>query len=332
MKNNKSITIKDIAKLTGFSAQTVSRVINNDPKVKANTKDLILKVVNEMGYKPNLYAKSLVGKRNKNIVILLKRKIGHKATIWTNTLVNEIILSNKDKNTSIFVEQYYNDEDLDKSILNTTSMFIDGAIIFYEEKDDKRISLLKKSNIPFVIFGKGYDNDNIYVGNDDFNSSFKATEYLFSKKLENIVFVSADPTPMNEERVRGVQEAYIKNNKNIDNLKIIRKVNTSDDIRNAIYQFKDNLPQCFFINGDEKAIIAIKTLHDLGIKVPDQVKIMGFDDLAISKYIIPSLTTISLDYKKLSEKLLFKLFRIIDNKTEISEEISSRLAIRESTN
>lgn len=332
MKNNKSITIKDIAKLTGFSAQTVSRVINNDPKVKANTKDLILKVVNEMGYKPNLYAKSLVGKRNKNIVILLKRKIGHKATIWTNTLVNEIILSNKDKNTSIFVEQYYNDEDLDKSILNTTSMFIDGAIIFYEEKDDKRISLLKKSNIPFVIFGKGYDNNNIYVGNDDFNSSFKATEYLFSKKLENIVFVSADPTPMNEERVRGVQEAYIKNNKNIDNLKIIRKVNTSDDIRNAIYQFKDNLPQCFFINGDEKAIIAIKTLHDLGIKVPDQVKIMGFDDLAISKYIIPSLTTISLDYKKLSEKLLFKLFRIIDNKTEVSEEISSRLAIRESTN
>lgn len=332
MKNNKSITIKDIAKLTGFSAQTVSRVINNDPKVKANTKDLILKVVNEMGYKPNLYAKSLVGKRNKNIVILLKRKIGHKATIWTNTLVNEIILSNKDKNTSIFVEQYYNDEDLDKSILNTTSMFIDGAIIFYEEKDDKRISLLKKSNIPFVIFGKGYGNNNIYVGNDDFNSSFKAAEYLFSKKLENIVFVSADPTPMNEERVRGVQEAYIKNNKNIDNLKIIRKVNTSDDIRNAIYQFKDNLPQCFFINGDEKAIIAIKTLHDLGVKVPDQVKIMGFDDLAISKYIIPSLTTISLDYKKLSEKLLFKLFRIIDNKTEVSEEISSRLAIRESTN
>lgn len=328
---SKNITIKDIAKISGFSTQTISRVINNDNKVKSTTKESILKIINEFGYKPNFYAKSLVGKKNKNIVILLKRKRGHKATIWTNTLVNEIILSNKDKNTSIYVEQYYDDYNLDKSLLNTTSNFIDGAIIFYEEENDKRISLLKENNIPFIIFGKSYNDDNIYIGSDDFNSTLKATEYLFSKNIEEIVFISADPTPMNEDRIKGVKKAYIKNNKNIEKLDIVRYINTSENIENAIYKYKDRLPQCFFVNGDEKAIIAIKILYDLGINVPNDVKVMGIDNLAISKYTIPSLTTISLDYKKISELLLLKLFRIIDKFVENSEEIQCELIIREST-
>lgn len=64
----------------------------------------------------------------------MKRKSGHKATIWTNTLVNEIILKNTRSDISILVEQYYTDEELEKSLINKSSMFIDGVILFYEEK------------------------------------------------------------------------------------------------------------------------------------------------------------------------------------------------------
>ncbi len=327
----KNITIKDVAKISGYSTQTISRVINNDPKVKSETREKVLKVIEECGYKPNFYAKSLVSKKNKNILILLKRKSGHKATIWTNTLVNEIILKNTRSDISILVEQYYKDEELEKSLISKTSTFIDGAIIFYEEKDDKRIKLLEKNKIPFIIFGKSYDEKNIYVSNDDFNSSFEATNYLLEKKLERIVFVSADSTPMNEQRVDGVVEAYKKNQIDENLLKIERGINTSQDIKEIVKKYADNLPQCFFVSGDEKAIVLMRELFNIGIKVPEDVKVMGFDNLPLSQYTIPSLTTVSMNYKELAEKLLNKLLNIMDNKTEISEEIESKLIIREST-
>lgn len=327
----KNITIKDIANFSGYSTQTVSRVINNDTKVKEETREKILEIIEKYGYRPNLYAKSLVAKKNKNILILLKRKSGHKATIWTNTLVNEIILKNSRNDVSILVEQYYTDEELQKSLINRSSMFIDGVIIFYEEKNDKRIELLKKNNIPFVIFGKSYDEDSIYVSNDDFNSSFKATEYLLNKGIEKILFVSASASPMNEQRVNGVVEAYRKENRDINNLKIEREINTSKEIKELVKRYKDNLPECFFVNGDEKAIVLMRELFNLKINVPEDVKIMGFDNLPLSEYTIPSLTTVSLNYKELAKKLLEKLLNIMDGKKESSEEVASSLIIREST-
>lgn len=328
--NEKHVTIKDIAKVTGFSTQTVSRVVNNDSKVKESTKKIILEAISKFDYKPNLYAKALVGKRNKNILILLKRKSGSKATIWTNTLINEIIICNRNNNFSIFVEQYYDDEELKKSLISTTSSFIDGVIIFYEEEKDKRIELLKQNNIPFVIFGKSYKDENIYVSNEDFNSTYKATEYLLSQNIQDIVFVSANITPMNEERVKGITQAYADNNINLNKLNIIRHINTSQDLYNLSENFKNNLPQCFFVAGDEKAIVLIKALNDLNIKVPEDVSVMGFDNLAISQYITPALTTVSLDYKNLANKLLNKIINITEGKKEVSQEIKSELIIRDS--
>ena len=75
----------------------------------------------------------------------------------------------------------------------------------------------------------------------------------------------------------------------------------------------------------------MRELFNVGIKVPKNVKVMGFDNLPLSQYTIPSLTTVSMNYKELAEKLLTKLLNIMDNKPEISEEIESKLIIREST-
>lgn len=327
----KNITIKDIANFSGYSTQTVSRVINNDPKVKEETRKKVSEIIEKYGYRPNLYAKSLVAKKNKNILILLKRKSGHKATIWTNTLVNEIILKNTRSDISILSEQYYTDDELEKSLINKSSMFIDGVILFYEERNDKRIELLKKNNIPFIIFGKSYNEENIYVSNDDFNSSLKATEYLLEQGIKDLVFVSAGATPMNEQRVNGVIKAFEEKNIGKENLKIVRDINTSLDVKNIVKKYKNNLPECFFVNGDEKAIVLMRELFNNRIKVPQDVKVMGFDNLPLSEYMIPSLTTVSMNYKELATKLLEKLLNIMEGKEEKSEEVESTLIVREST-
>ena len=89
------------------------------------------------------------------------------------------------------------------------------------------------------------------------------------------MFVSADSTPMNEQRVNGVVEAYKKNQIDESLLQIERGINTSQDVKEIVKKYKNNLPQCFFVSGDEKAIVLIRELFNIGIKVPEDIKVMG---------------------------------------------------------
>ncbi len=326
------ITIKDVARECNVSTQTISRVINNSKNVKEATRVLVMQKIKELGYKPNLYAKNLSWKQNKNILVSVRRIKGIAATIWTNILVSEIFSCNKDKNISIFMEQYYDDEDLKNSLLNTSTTFIDGAVIFYEKENDRRIEILEKANIPFIIVGKSYHERHVYVSTDDFNTTFKGMEYLFSKNIRKTVFITANPTPLNLERKNGVLAAYRKNRINHENLTISEGHNTKE----AIYDFvqnlfkKDKLPEAFFVSGDEKAITVLKALNDLNIKIPDEVSVLGLDNIPVAEHLYPALTTLALDYNKIAVRVYEKLCNMIDGKREISEEIPCNLIERDS--
>lgn len=330
----KNITISDIAKICNVSKQTVSRVINNTGSVKESTKNKILNIIKEYDYKPNLYARNLAGPRKmKNILISVKSNLGHSASIWLNVLINKIISNNKYKNTSIIIEQYYDKNDFEKSLLNTTNSFVDGVIIFYEEKNDNRIKILKKQNIPYLIYGKSYNKSDICVGVNNESSIILATEYLFSKNLKNIVFVSAFPSPINNEREKGIKNAYKKNNINLNKLKIIKNIKNSQEVYNLtknLYE-TNNLPDAIFISGDEKAVGALKAIYDLNLKIPENISIMGFDNIPISNLLSPSLSTVNFDYDEISKIILKKILNMIDGKEEKSLFLDGELIIREST-
>ena len=328
----KNITIKDVAKECGVSTQTVSRVINESTNVNEKTRKLVEDKIRKLGYKPNLYAKNLSKRKMKNILVSVRRNKGHTATIWANILVSEIFACNKNKNVSIFMEQYYDDSELNNSLLNTSNTFIDGVIIFYEKKNDKRVSILKKENIPFIVVGKSYSDKNVYVSNDDFNSVFKATEYLFKKGIEKITFITANPTPMNIERKNGIIEAYRKNGKHIENLIIAEKMNNQKKIYSFVKEAyrKKNLPEAFFVSGDEKAIAVLKALNELNVSIPKEISVLGLDNIPISEFFYPALTTLALNYKKISERVYRKLINMMNGIKESSEEISGEIIERES--
>lgn len=135
--------------------------------------------------------------------------------MWLNGLINKIISVNKNKNVTLFIEQYYDKSDFESSILNTTNSFVDGCIIFYEEENDDRIKILKKSEIPYVIYGKAYNDKDVCVGLDNENSIIMATEFLFSRGLEKIAFISALPTPINLTRENAIIKTFKKYNKDL---------------------------------------------------------------------------------------------------------------------
>lgn len=326
-----NITIKDLAKITGVSTQTISRVVNNKPSVKKETREKVLKSIEEYGYRPNLYAKNLVNKKDKSVLILLKRSSDHLATIWTNHLVSTLIKANKHQNLNLLVEQYYSQEELENSIMNRTN-FIDGVIIFYEQEDDQRVKMLKRNKIPYVVFGKSREEESIYVSNTDYESVVEGMEYLFEKGHTNIDFISANKSPLNGERERGAVGAYEKNNISREKLRIVKGINTEEDIIKYVDESleKDNLPDALFVSGDEKAIVIMSLLNEKGIKVPSDISILGFDNIIVSKYTIPSLSTIALDYRSIADKLLEKIINMIDGKVVKSEEIKGNIIKRNS--
>ncbi len=328
----RKVTIKDVARECNVSTQTISRVINNSENVKKSTRDFVMKKIKELGYRPNLYAKNLSWKQNRNILISIRRTEGAAATIWTNSLISEIFSRNRDKNTSIFVEQYFNDEELKYSLLNTSNTFIDGVILFYEKENDERIKILENEEIPFIIVGKSYSGKHVYVSTDDFNTTLKGVEYLFEKGIRKINFITAGPSPLNMERERGVIEAFNRNGIDLKNLIINKDMNTQKNIYGLIRKICSNneLPDAFFVSGDEKAIVVLKALSDCGLKVPEDVSVLGLDNISVSEYLCPALTTIALDYRRIASCIYEKLDNMIEGFKELSEEVSCEIVERES--
>lgn len=329
-----NVTITDISNLCGVSRQTVSRVLNNSGPVKEETRKKVLEIIKKYGYKPNIYARNLAGKRrNINILLSVKANLGHSASIWLNVLINKIISMNKNKNVTLFIEQYYDKGDFETSLLNTTNSFVDGCIIFYEEENDDRIKILKRAGIPYIIYGKAYDENDVCVGIDNENSVIQATEYLFSKKMERILFISAFPTPVNLSRENAIKKAYIKNKKDINKLEIIKNVITHNQVYNITkkYYEEGKLPDVIFVSGDEKAIGALKAIYDLGIKIPQEISVMGIDNIPISALLSPSLSTIDFDYNEMALTILEKILNMIEGKEEKSQYFLGNIVVRGST-
>lgn len=334
MMSDKEFTIKDIASKTGFSTQTISRVINNSDKVKDSTRQIILEAINKYNYRPNIFARNLTGsKKHKNILISVKSHPKHNATIWLDLLINKIVLMNKDENISIFIEQYVSEADFERSLIKQTSTFIDGVIIFYEEKNDPRIELLKKQQIPYIIYGQPYNSKDTYVAIDNHNAVKLGIKYLLKKGIRKICFITADPSPVNKAREEGIIEELNKQKISLDNLTIIKHIRNYDDVYKAVINLYNNnlLPEALYISGDEKAVAALKALYDLGIKVPEDISVMGYDNIPISQYCIPALSTISFDYELIAENLLTTISNAIEHKYVSSIELPGNLVIREST-
>ena len=165
-----------------------------------------------------------------NVLISIRREKGHDATIWLNNLVNEIIVANNTPKISIFVEQFYEEKELKKSLLYTTSSFIDGAVIFNKLEKDSRISYLKNNNVPYVIFGKSSKDEDIFVASDDYNSFITGTKYLFEKGVKKIDFITGNDTFKEDDREKGIADVYKGKNINLKYFNVMRKMKNQEKI------------------------------------------------------------------------------------------------------
>ncbi len=289
-----AITIKEIAKKAGVSIATVSRALNDDPKVKPETKELVNSIAGELNYNPNLLARNFVKKTSNTIGLILPDIF--------DEFFTEII---KGVEQHCFSEGYFTMVTSSHSKRTTVEAVIDfmstglvGGIIMMAPAVSNEIKdVLSKCTIPFVVINGKKDfskTDSINI--DNYNGSFKMVEYLIEKGYKKIAHITGPKE--NEDavkRLQGFTDALKKHGLKVNKSWIVEGKFTIDsgvDCFNDIMKLKEK-PEVIFAGNDMMAIGCYNAARLNKIKIPTDIAIAGFDDIFISQYLTPRLTTIN---------------------------------------
>ena len=329
MKNNKKITIYDIARISGVSPKTVSRVINGGERVKPETYQAVMKVIDELSYVPNAYAQNLTKKETINILISVK-KMESFPLIWFQTLLDKVLQTCKEVGVNAIVEYFGEGDSIKDSIISSTGSLVDGVIVFYEGKDDSRIQYLKKNNMPFIVFGESHTDGVIYVSNNDFKAGYDLMKAVEEKGFKKMWLLMGGPSLVNKNRENGVRE-FVKEKRYDIDLEVIYGLFTIESVYDYVKEHlsTSNIPDIIFVSGDEKVQGVIRGCYEKGILIPDQLTIVGFDNIPIAKYYTPALSTIAPNDTEWAKEMIEGVLAIINGEQRESVEVSASLIRRQ---
>lgn len=310
----------DIAKKAGVSKATVSMVLNKrDQSISEETKKKILRLAEELNYIPNSLARGLSTKKTGTIGIIVPD--------ITNPFFASIARAIEDSANSLGYNVIFcnTDNEIDKEveyIKLLISKIVDGVIFIAGGESSSSVEMLKSNNIPFVLVDRYIDNYKdeygVYLLNEE--GVIKGVEYLYSKGNRNIVFVRGhENITVSNERLKGYKYAMNKYGIYDENLVFKGNFNIEGGIKatEEILNKLDNVDAIFYSN-DIMALGGMKVLLRKGFRVPEDIRIMGFDNIDISQIFEPELTTIGQPIYQMGKESCKLLINII-NEVDIKE-------------
>jgi DNA-binding LacI/PurR family transcriptional regulator len=329
----KHITIDDIAREAGVSKSTVSRVISRPNLVKEKTREQVLSIIEKYSYVPNVLAQGLAGRPTKNIGVVV------------DEFPNNFYIDMADGIDSVITANNYTFQVMssrwrpERELAGIRSMIrnrVDGILIAPVSAASPAVAELKRSGVPFVLMNcQSEDPDISFVSCDNYKGGTLLAEYFNTLDHEQIIIVSVFDHESVRDRIRGFEE-YLKtgtvritrysNAKTYqDGYDIAPLVAEGDSIRTK----KTSL----FVTNDYVAIGFITRFLEMGIAIPKQAEVAGFDDIRISTLCRIPLTTVSqsvYDMGRISAEILLEQIR--ENKTGSARYlVEPRLIVREST-
>lgn len=287
-----SVTLKDIAKQAGVSAVTVSKVVNgNDQHISQETRSKIQHIVKQMGYVPNAVAKGLKVKRSNMLGFLLPD--------ISNSFFPDVARGIEDtaKRYGFGVVMCNTDDDAQREteqIRFLTSRMVDG-IVFVRALKRSNMDQLFDSGLPIVVVDREIEIKNTSVGQifvDTQSGIRESTKLLLSRGCRQIAFISADYNAK-FDRYLGYCDALKEASIPLDPLRVYQDhydVKTGyEGMRTILGRAQIDGVVC---GNDMIAVGVLNALKEQGIKVPQQVKVVGFDDIYLSRYLSPPLTTV----------------------------------------
>lgn len=310
--------IKDVAKASGYSIGAVSKALNGYADVSEKAREKIQKVANEIGYIPSSFGQTLAKQRSFTIGIVFEEVTGSGLahpffSELLSVIKNEIEMNGYDilllgKKVGPFVNSY-----LDHCIKKG----VDGVIVLSGNIDEINYQQLVNSNIPMVLIDANNENKNT-IGTNNFTSTFNLVNYLKNLGHKKIGYIKGDLySYVGKERYDGYLEAMRENNLEINENYLYHapKYTYAEGEWIAKDIAKNNdYPTAIISVCDATAIGLMKGLAEYNINVPNDISIVGFDDIALARVVYPSLTTLSQNKEEIGKLAVSTLVHNIDNK------------------
>jgi len=297
MIGKKLRSIQDIAQIAGVSKSTVSRALNDSPLVKAETRDVIKMIAKEHEFRPSATARNLSLRASRIIGFVndayskgacqvscpFSLEIMGGIAVGLHELGYDLLVIHVDPDDSDWAAQY----------MDTGR--VDGFILMIESQRSSQVDLLASRGAPFVAWGASTGNFCTVCGDDRLGGRL-ACERLLSGGRERIAFLGGPRgEPEVQGRLRGYQEALTAAGRGIEPRLVVYGDYTERSAERAMEELLERQPNldAVFSNSDVMAISAMGVLKAKGRRIPDDVAIVGYDDLSLASYVTPSLTTIS---------------------------------------
>ncbi len=337
-KRTGSVTLKEVSEKLGLSMMTVSRALNDKPNVNPETKKRVLEVANEMRYTPNHVAKSLVSSKTYTIGVIIP-EIGHAFFPEVVRGIEEIV---DQANYQLFLTNSSEDFEKEKRSINALrAKRVDGLLISTSIKrsDYSFFESIKKTGIKIVFFDRCIQGLGIScVGVNDRIASKQITQYLISQGYTKIAYLSGPPeVTIGKDRLDGFKEALSDHQLELNSNLIIESGLTENGGKSAMEKLlalaDHERPDAVATVNDPSALGAIEAIKEAGLKIPDDIAIVGFTNEVRASIVQPPLTTVNQPAYEVGKRAAQKLLQTIKNESESIEniELNATLVIRESS-
>ncbi|MCS7263414.1 MAG: LacI family transcriptional regulator [Armatimonadetes bacterium] len=340
MKSGKVATIRDVAKMAGVSVATVSSVLNNSKRIRisAETRSRVLKVAKELGYRPLRVAQGFRKGLTYLIGLAIPLQPDTPISPFFYEAVSGALKAAKEKGWMVSILGFKDRND-ELSLLQkaVSQRLVDGVILFDPQERDSRFSILK-GNLPFVVIGRTDDPEIYTVDNDNFEAAKLATQHLIGLGHKRIAFVHVPLSYFTaKDRLDGYRQALAE-----ANLMFCEELLVEADgyygveagyraILSLMERVKER-PTAVLAMDDTLALGCIQAAAEKGLKVPDDLAVVGFNDSAFSPHCEPPLTTVRIFADTLVYYAVDMLLRLIQDEVVAPSRLTvpTQLIVRKS--
>ncbi|GMX64758.1 LacI family DNA-binding transcriptional regulator [Paenibacillus elgii] len=331
------VTIKDIAKAAGVSVTTVSRALNGYDDVNALTRQKIKDIAQGLGYSPNMAARSLISKKTKTLGLLLSNVT--RASSKDN-IAFEILCGMNDRAGEL---------DYDLVLFSTTPQKqkiksyktlcqergVDGVIIMGIRLDDEYLKEVVSSQIPCVLIDIPLEGPNVgYVTSDNVGGANRAVSYLLEAGHRKIGVINGhSQADVSVQRLSGYKQALERFGIPFDESLVMDGSFSEAGAKEAVYRLLAQQPDitALFCISDLMALGALQAVRGLGLQVPGQISVVGFDNIDVTAYCSPALTTVNQNKYEMGYQAAQMLIDLLEGR-KVSHRLmlDTELIVRES--
>jgi LacI family transcriptional regulator/LacI family purine nucleotide synthesis repressor len=311
------VSMKDIAAVCGVSVATVSKALNNHSDIGEETKEKIKSTAKELGYHPNSSARALKTNRSYNIGVLYKEKSGSGLThdYFSQILENFKSAAEQKGYDITFLSHSKVHKDRMTYLQHSIYRGMDGVMIAVADYNDPEVVELLSSQLPVVTIDYVF-NGRISVNSNNIKGMEELLTYVYGMGHRKIAYIYGDDAMVTTNRVSSYYRFLEKNNIAVRDEYMqkgkYRDLYIAGTLTNKLLDLKDP-PSCIMYSDDFAALGGMNAIKSRGLKVPEDVSIVGFDGITIASQIEPRLTTYKQDTANIGRKAAQKLIDIIEN-------------------